>query len=173
MVTRRIMALVLAFGLAIGGWGGWQHAAGADAAARATAAQSGEAGYAALHAQRTAQAQSGAVAVYAGVERQGISGRLGCSFLDGIFNMRGELVDTVIIVTDPLNREYYRSFPIPEIANYAPRQMTCLRSAQTGTLVVTIGGFTAGGGTSQAITLATLYYISQPISFEEYLAGKR
>ncbi len=118
-------------------------------------------------------AQSGQVSVYAGPVRQGINGRVACSFLDGANNNRGEIIDRQIIVTDPLNREYYRSDPIPELANYAVRQMTCLRSAQTGYLVVTTGGFESNQGTSQALSLATQYFIRQPITYEEYAAGKR
>lgn len=116
---------------------------------------------------------AGSVSVYPGPERPGIDGRAACSFLDGIFNMRGEVVGQEVFVTDPLNREYYHSGRIAELDGYAIRQITCLRSAQTGYLVITLGGFRAGGSTSQAVTLATDYYINQPVSFEDYAAGQR
>lgn len=116
---------------------------------------------------------SGSVSVYPGPERPGIDGRAACSFLDGIYNMRGEVVGQEVFVTDPLNREYYHSGRIAELDGYAIRQITCLRSAQTGYLVMTLGGFRAGGSTSQAVTLATDYYINQPVQYEDYLAGQR
>lgn len=153
MVQRRIAAwLVLVFvaALLVGIW----HRA--DVAAMGTTAQAG------TH-----------VDVYAGPVRQGINGRVACSFLDGIYQMRGELIDTQVIVTDPINREYYRSDPIPALNDYAVRTLTCTRSAQSGDLVMTLGGFTANSGTSQAITLATGYAIKQPISFEDYQRGVR
>lgn len=127
-------------------------------------------GYAMANAM---QAPSGQVDVYAGPIRDSTNSRFACSFLDGANNNRGEIVNQQIIVTDPLNNELYRSDVIPELANYAPRQMTCLRSAQTGWLVVTTGGFEIGGGTSQPLTLSTKYPIRQPITYEEYAAGKR
>lgn len=115
---------------------------------------------------------AGSVSVYPGVERPGLS-RRACGFQDGIFIQRGEVEGNVFIVTDPLNREYYRSNPIPELDNYAVQSLICIRSAQTGQLVVVVGGFRAGSGGQQSLTLATDYVIREPITHEQYLAGQR
>lgn len=82
--------------------------------------------------------------------------------------MRAEIVGNRVIVTDPLNREYYRSDVIGALESYAVTGITALRSAQTGFLVVTLGGFYVGTSTGQALTLATDYKISQPVAYEDY-----
>lgn len=121
----------------------------------------------AAHAQ-----QGGNVSVYPGVSRPGLA-RRACAFQDGIFIQRGEVEGTVFVVTDPLNREYYRSNPIPALDNYAVQSLGCIRSAQTGQLVVVVGGFYAGTGGQQSLTLATDYVIAEPVTHEQYLAGQR
>lgn len=114
----------------------------------------------------------GSVTVYPGVERVGLE-RRACGFKDGIFIMRGEIERRQIVVSDPLNREYYRSAPIAELEGYAVQQITCNRSAQTGLLVLTVGGFYAGTSGQQALTIATDYPIAEEVTYEEYQAGKR
>lgn len=120
----------------------------------------------------TAARAAGGVSVYPGVERPGLA-RRACAFQDGIFIQRGEVEGTTFIVTDPLNREYYRSAPIPALDNYAVQSLGCIRSAQTGQLVVVVGGFYAGSGGQQSLTLATDYVIAEPVTHEQYLAGQR
>lgn len=115
---------------------------------------------------------TGNVDVYDGIEREGIDSRRACSFLDGIYNMRAEIAQGVIIVTDPLNVEYYRSEKIDKLAGYSVQQITCLRSAQTGKLVLTVGGFPIGGGTQLSKTLATDYFINQPVPYEDYTINR-
>lgn len=115
---------------------------------------------------------SGGVSVYPGVDRPGLA-RRACGFQDGIYIQRGEVEGTVFIVTDPLNREYYRSGSIPELDGYAVQSLICIRSAQTGQLVVVVGGFYAGSGGQKSLTLATDYAIREPVTHEQYLAGVR
>lgn len=97
-----------------------------------------------------------------GEDREGQERRVG-SFKDGIMVQKAEIVDRRIIVTDPLNKEYYRSDQIPELTNYAVQQINCNRSSQTGMLIITLGGFYVGGHRQQAITLSTDYRIKQEV----------
>lgn len=113
-----------------------------------------------------------AVSVYPGIERDGLERRAG-AFKDGIFMMKCEIERRQIVVTNPQNQEFYRSEPIGALDNYAVQSIACLRSAQTGRLVVILGGFYAGSSKQQALTLATDYAISEEIRFEEYQEGKR
>lgn len=119
-----------------------------------------------------AAATGAGVDVYKGVDRPG-KARNACGFQDGIFIQRGEIEDNRIVVTDPLNREYYRSDTIPALDNYAVQSLACIRSAQTGYLVVVVGGFYAGTGGQQSLTLSTAYPIAEPVTHEQYLAGQR
>ena len=53
------------------------------------------------------------------------------------------------------------------------QSLHCVRSTQTGYLVVVVGGFRAGSGGQQSLTLATEFPIAEPISHEEYEEGRR
>lgn len=118
------------------------------------------------------QAAPGKVVVYPGLERPGTA-RVICTFKDGYFFNRAELVGRVVIVSDPLNRELWRSEPVPQLENYAPQNMTCERSSQSGTLLAGIGGFYAGSSGQQPLILSTDYPIRQEITFEQYQQGVR
>lgn len=118
------------------------------------------------------QAAPGKIVVYPGLERAGTA-RVICTFKDGIYFNRAELVGRIVVVADPLNRELWRSEPVPHLENYAPQNMTCERSSQSGTLLVGIGGFYAGSSGQQPLILSTDYPIRQEITFEQYQQGVR
>jgi hypothetical protein len=111
-------------------------------------------------------AAASGVSVYKGVERTGLE-RRACSFKDGSVVQRGEVSSQRIIVTSASNREYYRSDPVPELQNYAVQSLDCARSSNTGTLVVTIGGFYAGSNTSQSLMVNTPYFIRDEVTYEQ------
>jgi hypothetical protein len=94
-------------------------------------------------------------------------------FLDGIYIMKLEVVDQCLVVSDPLNKVVYRSEWLSQFSNYSVQQIGAVRSAQSGRLVACIGGFYAGDSGMQSIVISTDYSIRQPVTHEEYLAGKR
>lgn len=51
-------------------------------------------------------------------------------------------------------------------ADYVPKSIGCIRSAQTGLLVLVIGGFRAGSSGQQVATVATDYPIAPPEVFQ-------
>jgi hypothetical protein len=115
---------------------------------------------------------SGTVSVMMGVERPG-SERRACGFKDGYLVQRAEISERRIIVSDPLNRESWRSVQIPELENYSVQQITCLRSTQSGYLILVIGGFEAGTRTQRAIVISTGYPIRAELTKEQWDAGER
>ena len=94
-------------------------------------------------------------------------------FLDSIFIMKLEVVNRALVVSDPLNNVAYTSEQFDALNNYSVQQIGAVRSAQSGKLVACIGGFYAGDSGMQNMVISTDYSIRQPVTHEEYLAGKR
>jgi hypothetical protein len=112
------------------------------------------------------------VSVYKGKSWSGQARRAG-SFKDGIYIAKVEVVAGGLLVTDPVNTELYHSGYIPELEGYAVQSISCNRSAQSGRLVVTIGGFYAGTSGQQSLVIATDYDIREEVTHEQYTAGQR
>lgn len=89
-------------------------------------------------------------------------------FKDGILIQKVEIVGGRILVTDPLNKEYYRSERLPQLDNYSVQQIGAVRSAQSGKLVISLGGFYAGTDGTQSMVIATDYPVREPVEFEDY-----
>lgn len=106
-----------------------------------------------------------AATVLMGKHYPGEKSRRAGFFKDGNLIQRVEIVGRRIVVTDPLNREYYRSEILNELTNYSVQQIGAVRSAQTGKLVVSIGGFYAGDDGMQSMVVATDYAVREPVEF--------
>lgn len=111
------------------------------------------------------------VTVYPGLIRPGLT-RVMALFKDGIYLNKLEVEPggpngQWLVVTDPLNVEKYRAF-VPALAGYAVRSIQVERSAQSGLMVIGIGGFTIDGNTQQALVISTDYRIAEPVQYENY-----
>ncbi len=111
--------------------------------------------------------------VLMGTVHVGESSRRAGFFVDGVLIQKVEIVGRCIVVSDPLNRVSYRSEPLAQLTDYAIQQIGAVRSAQSGKLVISIGGFYAGTNGTQSIVIATDYAVRQPVTHEEYLGGRR
>lgn len=108
----------------------------------------------------------GKVDIYEGEEFPGLE-RDACGFKDGIYVMHAQIINRVVIVRDPLKREYYRSLPLgPAFDGYNVNTIDCLRSSQSGKLIMVTGGFYVGGGGQKTLTLSTDYPIAQEVVYQ-------
>jgi hypothetical protein len=106
-----------------------------------------------------------ACVVMKGLHHRGEKSRRCGFFKDGNLIQKVEIVGLRILVTDPLNRVYYESEALPELVNYAVQQIGAVRSAQSGKLVVSIGGFYAGDDGMQSMVIATDYPVREPVEY--------
>lgn len=104
--------------------------------------------------------------VYMGNHIAGEKSRRAGFFQDGNLIQRVEIIARQIVVTDPVNREYYRSEPLAALENYSVQQIGAVRSAQTGKLVICLGGFYAGDDGMQSLIVATDYSVRQPVEYQ-------
>ena len=86
-------------------------------------------------------------------------------FKDGIYIQKVEIVGRRIVVSDPLNRVVYTSEALDALNGYSVQQIGAVRSAQSGKLVVSIGGFYAGDDGMQSMVIATPYAVAEPVEF--------
>lgn len=107
-----------------------------------------------------------ACAVMMGTRFPGEKSRRCGFFKDGIYIQKVEIVGQTILVTDPLNKVYYRSEYLPQLNNYSVQQIGAVRSAQSGKLIVSIGGFYAGEDGMQSMVISTDYAVREPVEYQ-------
>lgn len=102
--------------------------------------------------------------LYPGKELPGLD-RVAGHFMDGIFIKYCMVVNHHVEAFDQFGTSIYRDpTPLPE--GFVPKSLGCIRSAQTGKLIVVIGGFTAGTSTQVTHILATDYFITPPAVYQ-------
>lgn len=98
--------------------------------------------------------------LFAGKELPGTD-RVAGHFMDDIFIRYAMVIDHHVEVFDQFTNSVYRdSVRLPE--GFVARSIGCIRSAQTGKLIVVLGGLYVNSNTQVTHVLATDYFIKPP-----------
>lgn len=101
--------------------------------------------------------------LYPGKMRPGLD-RCAGHFLDGIYIRKVQCLDGALVICDVEDRELHREHT--GLLQFTARSIGCIRSAQTGKLVVVLGGYTAGTSGQVAHVYASDYPIQPPQVFQ-------
>ena len=107
-----------------------------------------------------------ACVVLPGIHHRNEKSRCCGFFKDGIFIQKIEIVDRRIVASDPLNKVVYTSEQLDALTGYAVQSIGAVRSAQSGKLVVCIGGFYAGDAGMQSLVVSTDYSVREPVEYK-------
>lgn len=112
-----------------------------------------------------------AVQTYPGKMRNG-QHRCAGAFKDGYVLRKVMFIDGDIVVYGVFDDEVYRCNA--GVGDFMAKSISCLRSAQSGKLIVVLGGFVPNTESGQrSHFVSTDYVIAEEITHEEYLDGKR
>lgn len=102
--------------------------------------------------------------LYKGKEIPGLDRTAG-HFMDGIFIRKVLVTNRIIRVYDQFDNVLYtEAQPLP--TGFVTKSIGCIRSAQTGKLIVVIGGFNEGSSSQCAHVMATDYFIKPPAVYQ-------
>jgi hypothetical protein len=98
--------------------------------------------------------------IFLGQETDGLD-RIAGYFYDGQFIRYAMITNHKVVVFDTYGNPIYTEQGVTLPGDFVPKSIQCLRSRQTGKLVVGLGGFMSGGSKQRGCIVATDYFMQE------------